>query len=354
MPTFSPISGTGESGAVEALERTLRERFGARRALCVSSATTGLMAVALALGLRGEEFLTTPYTYGGTLAGWLALGNRPVFGDIEPDSLGLCAQSVRKLRKRSTRAILAVDIYGYPSDSEALRRAADDCGLWYVADAAQAFGARRGGRPASSLADAVVLSFTSGKPLDAGEGGAVLTDHDWLYERLIWFTQHPDRQKRELGLLACNEFAINGRMHPAAAQKALKGFDAALRSVETRGARVERLHRDLARTGLVEPPAWRATDSRPGYFRFVPAWRRRPAFEELRHTCPKLRLGPAPVRLLPQQGALLAQYPGLAHDRGHYPEAIRQSKVRFHVETDPLPKLMIPDHPARSLGTGQA
>jgi dTDP-4-amino-4,6-dideoxygalactose transaminase len=260
------------------------------------------------------------------------LGNRPTFGDIEPDSLGLSAQSVRKRRTSATRAILAVDIYGYPSDSEALRRAADDCGLWYVADAAQAFGARRGGRSPSSQADAVVLSFTAGKALDAGEGGAVLTDHDWLYERLVWHTQHPDRQKHELGLLTANEFAINGHMHPAAARMALRKFDAALRKLDTRRRHIERLHVAMAQTGLVAPPAWSTTDSKPSFFRFVPAWRRRPAFEELGQAFPRLRLAHAPVRLLPEQGSFRAQYPDFLSERTRYPEAIRQSKLRFCVE----------------------
>src|ERR1035441_9803477 len=61
MSTSNHIYGIQEPNAVTALERTLRERFGARRAVCVSSATTGLMGLALALGLRGAEFLTNPY-----------------------------------------------------------------------------------------------------------------------------------------------------------------------------------------------------------------------------------------------------------------------------------------------------
>ena len=335
MSTSSHISGIGESSAVDALERALCERFHVRRALCVSSATTGLMGIALSLGLRGTEFLTTPYTYGATLAGWLALGCQPIFGDVEPDSLGLCAESVRKSRTPATRAILAADIYGYPSNSEALRRAADDCGLWYVADAAQAFGARRGGRPASSLADAVVLSFTAGKQLDAGEGGAVLTDHDWLYERLVWFTQHPERQKRELSLLVCNEFAINGRIHPAAARTALRGLDEALRKVEIRRRQLERLHGALARTGLVEAAPWSAIESEPAYFRFVPAWRHHVAFEKLGQIFPALQFAPAPVRLLPRQASFRSQFSRFNHDESHFPEAVRQSKLRFGVERLP-------------------
>src|SRR5436190_7634341 len=81
------------------------------------------------------------YTYGASLSGWLLLGNRPVFADIEADTLLLDPGSVRTQITPRTRAILAVDIFGVPSDSAALRRIADEHGLWYVAHAAQSLGA---------------------------------------------------------------------------------------------------------------------------------------------------------------------------------------------------------------------
>src|SRR5947209_1865523 len=88
----SHLSGTG---AVRELEVRLKRLYEMRHCLCVSSATIGLVGVALALDLRGADFITTPYTWGGTLAGWLLLGNRPVFADIEPRTLGLDAESMR-------------------------------------------------------------------------------------------------------------------------------------------------------------------------------------------------------------------------------------------------------------------
>lgn len=78
------------------------------------------------------------------------------------------------------------------------------------------------------MADAVVLSFNSQKGLPAGEGGCVLTDNTDLYEQLLWWSQHPLRQKRELGFDIYNEFSFNSRMHPAAAASALRSFDLAL------------------------------------------------------------------------------------------------------------------------------
>src|SRR5690242_3914128 len=75
------LSGTG---AVAELEERLRTHYGMRHAVCVSSATSGLLGLALALDLRQIEFVTTPYTYGASLASWLLLGNRPLFADVDP------------------------------------------------------------------------------------------------------------------------------------------------------------------------------------------------------------------------------------------------------------------------------
>lgn len=109
------------SGAVAALERRLERYYGIRHALAMPSATTGLLAAALALDIRGSEFITTPYSWGGTVGPWLLAGARPRFADIDSFTLELAAASARRLMTRRTRALLAVDVYGVPSDQH-LRR----------------------------------------------------------------------------------------------------------------------------------------------------------------------------------------------------------------------------------------
>src|SRR5689334_20747949 len=104
------------TGAVAALEGKLRDLYQMRFALCVSSATMGLLSIALALDLRNAQFVSTPYTYGGSLAGWLLLGNRPKFADIEPLTLGLDPIATQRAITPKTRAILASDVFGIPSD----------------------------------------------------------------------------------------------------------------------------------------------------------------------------------------------------------------------------------------------
>jgi perosamine synthetase len=127
--------------------------------------------------------------------------------------------------------LLSTDFNGVPADMFGLRQVADEFGLWLIADAAQSFGARLDGQAASSTADVVVTSLTCGKPLFAGEGAVILTRHSEVYERLLWYTQHPCRQRRELGLHLFNEFAMNFRIHPLAAVWANAIFDITLSGI---------------------------------------------------------------------------------------------------------------------------
>ena len=338
MPTSEAehlhLAGTGN---VAELERKLREYYGMSHALCVSSATTGLLAIALALQVRNHDFLTTPYTYGASLAGWLLLGNRPVFADINSDELGLDPIQARRRITARTRAILAVDIFGTPCDMVGLRRLADEHGLWYIADAAQSFGACRDDLPASSLADALVVSFTTGKTLAAGEGGAVLTNRSDIYEKLVWWTQHPQRQRRDLGLDLDNEFALNGRIHPTAAMCANRMFAASLEQLQIRQRDCFAILDALNETGLTQPACFDRRQIQPSFFRLTAAWKSASRGDEL---CRHLRrqgwhadLTPAPVRLIYQQTAFLAQYGHRMLTVPRCPHAERQAGRRFVVGT---------------------
>ena len=316
------------SGAVARLEARLREFYGMKHALTVANATLGLLAIGQSLGISGSEFVTTPYTYGATLAGWLWLGNRPVFADIDPHTLALDPEAARRVIMPKTKAMLAVDLFGVPADMAALRRLADEYGIWYIADAAQSLGAYKDGRPASSMADALVVSFTVGKTIFAGEGGAILTNHDALYEKLVWYTQHPERQRRELGINLVNEFALNGRIHPLAAQIADSEFDRALALLRARQKMCFQIIDKLNRTNLVEPIRFGEQAIKPAFFRLSAAWKGMPQERALARELADVRLAPSPVRLLYRQAAFVAQY-GQRTVASLCPHAERQAQKRF-------------------------
>ncbi|RMD93175.1 MAG: hypothetical protein D6814_15990 [Calditrichaeota bacterium] len=230
MVTIESMTGTGN---IYQLEKKFKRLTGHPYAVAVCNATQALFAVFLALDLRNVEFITTPYTWPGSLAGALVLGNVPVFGDIDPLTLTLDPASVEKCLSANTKAILAVDIYGNPCRADALKDIANKAAAWLILDCAQSFGAIYNGKQSGAFADVAVFSFSYGKPLCAGEGAVITTPHQDLYEKLIFWTQHPYRQKRDLPSIELNEFFLNMRIHPLAAQIANSEFHAVLKNIRT-------------------------------------------------------------------------------------------------------------------------
>ncbi|MCG3157897.1 MAG: UDP-4-amino-4-deoxy-L-arabinose--oxoglutarate aminotransferase [bacterium] len=225
------LAGTA---AVYRLEQRFASLVGQPYALAVSNATMGLWAIFAALDITGAEIIVTPYTWGGSLSGLILNGNRPVFADIDKDTLTLDPRQIVQAITTKSRAILAVDIYGYPCDGPALRQIADEYGLLLIQDCAQSFGAFLRDHHTGWWADAAVYSLSWGKALYAGEGGVIVTGNIDLYNKLVWETQHPVRQLRDIPHMPVNELAANLRIHPLAALWADAIFDDCLFAVEVR------------------------------------------------------------------------------------------------------------------------
>ncbi len=268
-------------GHVAGLEGKLREHYGSTFALAVSSATNGLLALAIAMRMKRAAFVAPPLSWGGTVAPFLMLGNRPQWADVDPVTLTLDPASVRRAITPRTKAIVGVDLHGTPSDDRELRAIADEHGLFYISDAAQSFGATRDGRPASSLADATVLSFGPGKPLDCGEGGAIVTSNTALYETLLRTSQHPSRQGLELGFQQATEFGpLNARIHPGAAAAACVGFEDALKRLLAKQKSYLYAVDVINQTGFAEEIPFRGLGITPSFTRLTAAWKDAPHEEK--------------------------------------------------------------------------
>ncbi len=290
------------TGPVRALEQKLCAWYGKRYALCMANATGALWAIARARKVKGSSFITSALGYGASIAGFLQAGAYPLFADIDPETLTLSPETTRRALRPDTHILLSVDLFGTPADDEALARVAQAHGLYYVADAAQSFGARISGRPASSLADAIVLSFTTGKALWAGEGAAVLTNDAKLYEQLIGLTQHPYRQKRDLRLGTYNTFGLNLRIHPLAAVWALADFEGALTRLSNRQRRAQSWLNRLHDAGLITSPVHHTRNIEPAYFAVTAAWQRGPRADAAQQRLgPNVRVAPLPASVLYRQ-----------------------------------------------------
>ncbi len=177
----SPILSMGPR--LEAFERALSEYVGVAHAVGTNSGTSALHLIVRALGLgAGDEVITTPFSFIASANCLLFEGARPVFVDIDPESLNLDVDRIETAITERTRAILAVDVFGHPADWDELERLASLYGLLLIEDSAEALGARYHGRPAGSFGQAAIFGFYPNKQLTTGEGGVVLTDNAELAE----------------------------------------------------------------------------------------------------------------------------------------------------------------------------
>lgn len=172
---------------VDAFERELAARCGARHAVAVSSGTAALHCAYAALGIGpGDEVITSPLTFSATANMVLALGARPVFVDVEESTLCLDPAQVARAIGPRTRCIAPVDFAGNIASISAMR--AHDIPV--VEDACHSIGGRLNGAHVGALADLTVFSFHPVKTITTGEGGAILTDDDSYATKLRDFRNH--------------------------------------------------------------------------------------------------------------------------------------------------------------------
>ena len=172
-------------------EEKLCRITGAKHAVLIANGTAALHAACFAAGVGpGDEVITTPLTFAASANCALYCGARPVFADINPDTYNIDPDCVEKLITDKTKAVVAVDFTGQAVELDRLRDICHRHGLILIEDAAHALGTKYDGKPVGSIADMTEFSFHPVKTCTAGEGGAVTTDDDALYEKLALFRTH--------------------------------------------------------------------------------------------------------------------------------------------------------------------
>ena len=176
---------------VRELECMLAESMEAKYAVVVSSGTAALHCACIAAGIRsGDEVITTPLTFAASANCVLYCGGTPVFADINQETYNIDVDNIRMLITKKTKAIIAVDFTGQAVQSKEIREICDEYGLIFIEDAAHAIGTKYDGKPIGSLADMTCFSFHPVKTITGGEGGAVLTNSEELYRKLVLAPVH--------------------------------------------------------------------------------------------------------------------------------------------------------------------
>jgi dTDP-4-amino-4,6-dideoxygalactose transaminase len=162
----------------EAFERELAAAFGARDAVGVANGTEAIQLALEALGVgAGDEVITSPLSAAFTALAVQRAGARPVFADLDPATLNVTPEAVRRALTPRTKALLPVHLYGHPCDLDPLLDLAREAGVPLIEDACQAHGAAYKGRPVGAISGIGALSFYPTKNLGAfGDGGAILVN----------------------------------------------------------------------------------------------------------------------------------------------------------------------------------
>jgi dTDP-4-amino-4,6-dideoxygalactose transaminase len=186
---------------VAAFEGELAAAAGIGQAVAVSSGTDALLALLMATGVGpGDEVVTTPYSFIATAEAIVRVGARPVFADVEPDTLNLDPRAAAARIGPRTKALLVVHLFGRPARLPAFRELAAGAGVALFEDAAQAIGAAGVGS-----GDAAALSFFPAKNLGGfGDGGALLTTDAALADALRRIRNHGATDKTRHELLGGN------------------------------------------------------------------------------------------------------------------------------------------------------
>jgi perosamine synthetase len=173
---------------IDRFEEMLAERVGAPYAAAVSSGTAGLHLLCHIAGLRaGDEVITSPYSFVASANCAIYEGATPVFADVDPHTLNLDPRAVEAAVTARTRAVVAVDIYGYPCELDELRAICERNDLVLIQDACEALGARYRGGVVGSHGPSAVFAFYPNKQITTAEGGIVTThsEQEWRLLRSL-------------------------------------------------------------------------------------------------------------------------------------------------------------------------
>ena len=240
---------------VKELEEHLCELTHAKYAVVVCNGTAALHLAALAAGFgEGDEVIVSSITFAASSNCVLYAGAKPVFADIDPETYNIDPASIRKLITPRTKAIVAVDFTGQAVELDEIRQICKEHNLMLIEDAAHAIGTQYKNKKVGSIADFTTFSFHPVKTVTAGEGGAIATNDEKLYHRLLrlrshGITRNPDEMVHPTDAKWYNEqveLGYNYRMTDFQAALLLSQLDKLDRFIERRTQIVKRYNEAFA------------------------------------------------------------------------------------------------------------
>ena len=253
---------------VDRFEDAFAEAVGAPYAAAVSSGTAGLHLLCISAGIgEGDEVITSPYSFAASANCFIYEGGAPVFADVDPRTLNLDPAAVEAAVTPRTKAIVAVDIYGYPCELDPLRAIAEQHGLALIQDSCEALGAEYKGRRLGEHGPPAVFAFYPNKQITTGEGGMVTTHskQEWLLLRSLRNQGRGDAG----GWLEHVRLGFNYRLSDINAALGLGQVEKLDEILALRSAVAKRYHELLAGIDGVEIPCADDADHKRSWFVYV-------------------------------------------------------------------------------------
>ena len=229
---------------ISLLEERLAEFTGSKRVIVCSSGTDALLLSLMALDIKkGDEVITTPFTFIATAEVIAYLGATPVFVDIDEKTYNIDPNKIEQKITKNTKAILPVSLYGQPCDMDEINKIAKKYGLKVIEDGCQSFGATYKGKKSCNLSDIGCTSFFPSKPLGCyGDGGAIFTNDEELATKIKMLLNHGQNERYRHKYIG-----INGRLdaiQAAVLLVKLKYFPNEIKKREEIGKRYTELLKD--------------------------------------------------------------------------------------------------------------
>lgn len=190
---------------VEQFQKEFSKYVEAKYGVATSSGTTALHTALLAAGIgKGDEVITTPFTFAATSNSILYTQAKPVYADIDPKTFNLDPNKIEEKITDKTKAILPVHLFGQPADMDPIMEIAEKYDLKVIEDAAQAHGSTYKNKKIGSIGDLGCFSFYPTKNMTTGEGGMVTTSDEELAEKAGMVRSHGESKRYEQSILGYN------------------------------------------------------------------------------------------------------------------------------------------------------
>lgn len=176
---------------VTEFEKEFAKWIGTDYGIATNNGTSALHTTMLACGIgKGDEVITTPFTFAATSNAALYVGARPVFVDIDEDTFNLDPSKIEEAITDKTKAIVVVQLYGQSADMDPILEIAKKHDLLVIEDACQAHGASYKGKKVGSIGDVACFSFYPTKNMTTSEGGMITTNNKEIAENARIFRAH--------------------------------------------------------------------------------------------------------------------------------------------------------------------